>query len=311
MAARGSRRRTRAVPPDLLQFLRRELGAGRMVLFTGAGFSSLARDAGGRRRIPTGDPLADELWQLCFDHGRRDGSTLQDLFAHALQTRRDGLAALLDRRLRACERALPPFYRVWLEMPWRRVYTLNVDDLETAAARRFRLPRRVRALSALRDGVEDTMLHVDAAHLDVIHLNGIVDDGPERITFSTVQYAGRLARRCAFYSQLVRDFSEYPMLFVGTKLDESPLWQHLELSGVRAGVDRTPPGLLVTQEVTRARQSLLESLNIRWLPMDVREFATEVLAELGDVVPRGLRALDRTRAVHTATPDGGHAADAR
>lgn len=272
-----------------------------MVLFTGAGFSSQARDRDGRRHVPTGEPLADELWRLCFGGGPRDASSLADLYAHALATRPRRLAALLERRLRVDARTLPRFYETWMAMPWRRVYTLNVDDLATVTAARCRLPRRVRALSALRDGVEDTMLRVDRDQLDVIHLNGVIDDGPERITFSTVQYAGRLAQRCAFYSQMVRDFADYPVLFVGTKLDESPLWQHFELEGLRDKIARTPPGLLVTQEVTRARQCVLAALGIRWLAMDVRSFAEEVLGPLGDgVIERGLRALAARRAAHPA-----------
>ncbi len=291
---------------DARQLLRRELAAGRMILFTGAGFSSLARDATGRRRVPTGAPLADELWQLAFPGEKRDGSTLQDLFAHTLTTQPEELRALLDRRLRVSARLLPRFYETWFAMPWRRIYTLNVDDLGTAAATRFRLPRRLRALSALHPGVEDTMLCVDRSQLDIIHLNGIIDDGPGGITFSTVQYAGRLARRSALYSQLVRDFAAYPVLFVGTRLDESPLWQHLELEGIREAVAHTPPGLLVTQRVTRARQSLLASLNIRWLAMDVRSFADQVLEPLLDeVLEPGLAALERTRATHAAARDGG------
>ncbi len=186
------------VPRGVRDFLAGELAAGRMVLFTGAGFSSLARDRDGRRHVPTGAPLADELWQLCFPGEKRDASSLPDLYAHALATRPRGLTALIDRRLRVDARTPPRFYATWLAMPWRRIYTLNVDDLATAAAARFGLRRRVRALSALREGVRDAMLRVGSDSVDIIHLNGVVDDGPERITFSTVQYAGRLAQRCAF-----------------------------------------------------------------------------------------------------------------
>lgn len=272
-----------------------------MVLFTGAGFSSLARDKSGRRHVPTGQPLADELWQLCFPGEKRDASSLADLYAHALASQPRALAALIEQRLRVDPRTLPSLYETWLRMPWRRVYTLNVDDVATVTAERFRLPRRVRALSALREGAEDTMLQIDRDELDIIHLNGVVGDGPERITFSTMQYAGRLAQRCAFYSQLVRDFAEYPVLFVGTKLDEMPLWQHLELAGVREQLDESPPALLVTEHVTRARQCVLDELNIRWVAMDVRTFAEELLAPLRDeVVEAGLDALARTRAVHRA-----------
>jgi hypothetical protein len=289
MRARGT------VPASVMEFLRRELSRGRMVLFTGAGFSTLAHDMTGQRRVPTGTAFADELWRLCFPDEQRDASTLQDLFQHALRQHRDRLAELVDRRLRVSDERLPPFYQYWFDMPWRRIYTLNVDDLEEAATRRFKLTRQIRTLSALRKEASDAMLRVDKRTLDVIHLNGTVEDGPEAITFSTLQYAERLAGQCALYTQLVRDFGRYPMLFVGTKLEESPLWQAIEIAGVRKNIDATPPGLLVTQEVTRARRSLLESLHIAWLPMDVRAFAEDVLAPLRDVIPKGLAALERTR----------------
>jgi hypothetical protein len=293
-----------AVPAAVRELMRESLASGSMVLFTGAGFSTLAHDAGGKRRVPTGAAVADELWRLCFPDEQRDASTLQDLFQHALMTQRDRLAQLLDRRLRVAEHDLPEAYRLWFEMPWRRMYTLNVDDLEVAVSKRFPMRRKLRALSALRPDASDALLRVDARTLDVIHLNGVVDDGPEGITFSTMQYAERLAGQCAFYSQLVRDFARYPMLFAGTRLDESPLWQAFELLGARERAASTPPGLLVTESVTRARRSLLESLNISWLAMDVRAFAEEVLAPLADVIPAGLAALDRT-SEHARVEDPG------
>src|SRR3954466_4957861 len=112
-----------SLPREVVDYLRRELAGGRMVLFTGAGFSSLARDSGGRRRVPTGDQLADDLWQLSFPDERRDGSTLQDLYEHALATQPRELEALIERRLRVNAARLPRFYETWMAMPWRRVYT--------------------------------------------------------------------------------------------------------------------------------------------------------------------------------------------
>jgi hypothetical protein len=291
------------VPRSLSIHLSRDLAAGRLVLFAGAGFSSLAHDAGGQRRVPTGVALGDELWRLCFPDEQRDASTLQDLFHHALLTHRHRLAELIERRLRVSAERLPEFYQLWFDMPWRRIYTLNVDDLEQAAAARFSLRRRICSLSALRAGASDRQLQVSGSVLDVIHLNGSVEDGPERMTFSTLQYAQRFAERSPFYSQLIEDFAQFPMLFVGMRLDESPLWQALELGGLRRTVDAAPPGLLVTPQVTRARHSLLRSLNIDWLAMDLREFAEDVLAPLAPVIPAGLAALDtahRKQAVEDA-----------
>src|SRR5438270_459018 len=116
------------------------------MLFTGAGFSADARDCAGRS-IPTGKELRDELWSLCFPDEEPDDSVLSDLFFHALSRCRDDLRVLLLDRLSVDPDSLPAYYRTWLALPWRRAYTLNIDDLERAIASRFELPRPVRTLS--------------------------------------------------------------------------------------------------------------------------------------------------------------------
>jgi hypothetical protein len=235
-----------------------------------------ARAAGGGE-VPLGDDLADELWRLCFRRGARDGSSLPDLFEHARRTAPDRLARLLERRLRVDARRLPEMYRLWFAMPWRRVYTLNVDDLERAAATRFVLPRPVSAVSALRPA------HANNRGLVVVHLNGHIDDGPDRITFSTVQYGDRLASRDRWYRRLVADMARLPFVFVGTKLDESPLWQHLQLGPLARPARRghRPRSILVTTDLTRARRSLLRAYRIEWIRATAEEFAHDVLARVG------------------------------
>ena len=248
-----------------------------MVLFTGAGFSAEARARDGRP-IPTGEELADELWTLCFPGEARDGSTLQDLFHHALSHERPRLERLLESRLKVDPRTLPSHYRLWLAAPWRRVYTLNVDDLARAAESRFALGRTIELVSALRGGCEPAP--PSPGRLQVVHLNGSIDDGVDRITFSTTQYGARLATRCPGYASLMRDFDEHPTLFVGTRLDEAPFFQHLELSGMAGARGRhPPPSYVVTKHLSRARRSLLEGLHVTWLPMSEADFAHLVLAE--------------------------------
>ncbi|MDC3958829.1 SIR2 family protein [Polyangium jinanense] len=264
---------------DITSDLGRELAAGRAVLFTGAGFSVDARAEDGSA-IPSGPELSEELWDLCFPGESRDGSALQDLFQHALSETPDKLEALLRRRLTVDPARLPAFYRVWFALPWRRIYTLNVDDLATAAEARFDLPRPVVIRAALADDPPPDETP-DGSRLEVVHLNGHVTNGPRGVTFSTTQYGARLASdKDPHYAALVRDFCDLPFVFVGTRLDESPLWQELERVERTGGEEPQRPrprSLLVTPQIERARQCLLERIGVAWVPLSTRQFTDEVL----------------------------------
>lgn len=264
---------------DITSDLGRQLAAGRVVLFTGAGFSVDAKAHDGSP-IPSGPELADELWQICFPGERRDGSALSDLFQHALTEAPDELEALLRRRLTVDAARLPAFYRVWFALPWRRIYTLNVDDLASAAAARFDLPRPLVIRAALAGDPPPDEVPA-SCRLEVVHLNGHVRSGARGVTFSTTQYGARLAtEQDPHYAALVHDFCEQPFVFVGTRLDESPLWQELERMAGANGEEPQlprPRSLLVTPHIERARQSLLERLGVAWVPRSTRDFTDEVL----------------------------------
>jgi hypothetical protein len=110
-------------------------------------------------------------------------------------------------------------------MPWARIYTLNVDDLDDAVARTFDLPRTLQIVSAVSHeplAARDRLLS--------IHLNGVLADFPD-VTFSQRQYGERLAQPEMWFQALVRDLRSAPVVYVGTTLDEPPLWQHIEMRG--------------------------------------------------------------------------------
>jgi len=188
-----------------------------------------------------------DLWQLVYGDEPHDGSTLEDLYDVALNRARDRLADYVDRRLRVGPGPLPDHYRAWLGAPWRAIYTLNVDDLEVAAAAQFGL-----------------------ALPPVVHVNGMIGDDVAALTFSTRQYGARLAARQRVYEQLVDDLDRSPFVFVGTSLDESPLWQHLDQRGA-SGPGACAGSFLVTRSTTRARRELLAHLGIEWIAASVED----------------------------------------
>jgi hypothetical protein len=250
------------------------IASGRATLFTGAGFSSDACDLTGNR-LPGSAEMVRDLWSLVFDDGPPDDSTLADLYDIALLRAPDKLRAYMSSRLRIGDQPLARWYARWFSGPWRRIYTLNVDDLEAAVARQFELPRRLRTISA-----SSNVSAADANDLEIVHLNGTASDDPGAVTFSTMQYAARLCMRDRPYERLVEDLRVSPFVFVGTTLDEAMLWQHMELDRQVTGSTDRPHSFLIARSLTRARQVLLSHHRIHWIQATAAEIAEEILAAL-------------------------------
>lgn len=276
------------------EYLARQLEEARVVLFMGAGFSCGAVDIEGRA-LPLGSEVADELWQLCFPNEPRDSSsTLQDLFEIALSKNRTALAEYLSRRFAVDQASLPDHFRLWLSMPWWRAYTLNIDDLELAARRKFPLPREIRSVSSPAEAQGLFDAPSTAGHLQVVHLNGVAKAGPGCVTFGTSQYARRIGGSDPFYPLFVAELVSHPCVFVGTILDESPLWQHIELRGLhgpRQNRELRRKSFLITTSISRAREQLLREYNVYLIRARAKEFADEVLVKLESPARIGLTHL--------------------
>ena len=266
-----------------LNELRETISSGEAILFTGAGFSLGMRDRTGRA-LPSSDEMADDLWRLVFGDDTRDDSTLTDLFDVALRTHPAEVRAYLGERFAVGDHVPPPHVIAWLSARWRRIYTLNVDDLEAAVMRTAHLPHELRSLSALGPRADDVCASGRCdppPMIDVVHLNGMAGCDVEQVTFSTLQYAARLCDRQPAYEQLAHDLEHAPFVFVGTTLDEVVLWQHV-MSRSKRGQGGTPPrSFLVTRALARARAVLLEAFGIVWLPIAAEDAAT---ALWGDAV---------------------------
>jgi Mrp family chromosome partitioning ATPase len=276
------------------------------VLFTGAGFSLDAKNVRGQS-IPSYDGLKKELWSLCFPGESFDSSaSLQDLFEHALLRHRTRLTELMVSLLTVDADSLPDWYRLVFSMPWSRVYTLNVDDVAPAIARKFTLPRDYTPISAT--GVtEAAVAGLTHGAAEVVHLNGTISDIPDRVTFSVTQYAERLLRPEPWYVRLAADLLSRSVVFIGSRLDEPPLWAHLELRRGRGGRELRelrPRSYLVTPTLDRARRALLTEFNVAWIPMTAQQFAEQVLRQLQPAARVGLGTISRQGAdARSETPD--------
>src|SRR5206468_142681 len=137
-----------------------------------------------------------------------------------------------------------------------------------------------------------------ATHLEVVHLNGTLDDLPDNVTFSPTQYAERLSRPDPWYVTFVANLLSHAVVFMGTTLEESPLWQHIEMRKMRGGrrmQELRPRSYLVIPNLDPAKEALLTEFNIMWVPATVEQFAAEILLELHAASADGLAYLLRFR----------------
>lgn len=269
-----------------------QMSRGQLVLFTGAGFSQGALDRSGKP-VPGSTELRDLMFEIAFPGEALETDTsLGEAYAVALRRNRNKVRTLLETRLSVGPDTLPSHFGVYFNLPWYRVYTLNVDDLESAVSRQFSMRRPLVSISATSYGGAAGD-RPGTSRLEVVHLNGVVSQEPELVTFSELQYGERGAGPDTWYTRCVADLRTRPVIFVGTLLRESTLWQHVEIRRRHPRGDILPPGsLLVTPALTRARAEMLSTLNIDWLQGTAESFASDVIRKLADAPAKGFIFLE-------------------
>lgn len=269
-----------AIETAFLPHLHTAFSRGNVVLFTGAGFSLAARNLKSEP-VPSAGVLAGQLWRLCYGDEPFDPTTqLQDVYDNAVQLNRQGVADLMRSNFTIDVRSLPQFYRHLLTMPWLRIYTLNVDNLAERVLEQEAIGRRPLSISATSGNVAALQ---DSA-LPIIHLNGSLDDVPDSVTFGRLQYAQRELGD-PFYQTLRHDLLSRPVVFIGSSLEEGPMWQHIALRGpkpARGQRELRPRSYLVTRTLNKSKQALLSQFNVEFLETDTEGFHQAILTRLGD-----------------------------
>ena len=265
----------REMPAAVVPYLKGRLERGDMILFTGAGFSRQARNIIGTR-VPSVDELRAALSELVYPRtSLADDDALQDLFGLAKQRAWNRLRDLLKTHFMVDRDSIADMYVDIFSAAWHKVYTLNIDDLPAALEASQRLPRRL--ISSSPRNLSD---HPNDGALDVVHLNGRFDDGPDGVTFSADQFGARFPGADPLHAQCAVDLLSRPVLFVGTGLEEPPLWQAIQLRKSATGKDLRRRSFLVTPTLSRARRDFLErELHVQHIPMTLEEFYRKIFGK--------------------------------
>ncbi|HVS27798.1 MAG TPA: SIR2 family protein [Burkholderiales bacterium] len=244
--------------------IKRAIQRGELALFLGAGASAGSRDSAGRDLLFGGDLARELAGAAGLPYA---GELLRHVYAAAQAKLGDKLLKLLEERYRHCTPSSE--YLELAKYPWPRIYTLNIDDaLERALAKASSQNVAVRGL---QDRVEDQDQYFE--RLDVVKLNGCVNNLQAGVIFSPQQYARTAAAASQWYEQLGIDFFRYTFLFIGTKLDESIFFQQVERYRDVAGAAEGE-SYLVVPSVSEIERTSLASQHVIHVPGDVAAFCT-------------------------------------
>ncbi len=269
------------------EYLGNKLSEGGIILFTGAGFSSDAKDKNGKN-LPLSKDLAKELCNL-IDLKYSPKESLKDIFQVAIQKNKREVIKHLKERLTATPCSLDSEYKTIIGQPWHKAYTVNIDNLYDVAQAKFNFERRIVCHSGKMAGQP---LHAQSPKdLIVIHLHGMLEDIPDHVTFSHEQYFEKsFSDSC--YNILSSEILQYPFLFLGSQLDEELFWHYIHLRKLKGSIrdfgELRPNSLLVIPELSSVRQELLRGYNITWIPQTRKEFCTHFLNPLKAESQKGL-----------------------
>ena len=283
-----------AVDMMYIPHLRTQFARANVVLFTGAGFSLGAINNNGEN-LPTVSKLAELLWKICYPGEEMDPSEeLQDVYDAALQADSNATGTAIRRLFTVDVKNCPEHYSHILTMPWRQIYTVNVDDLAEKILESHQNLRRVTSVSASAGRIPS----ISPDCINVVHVNGSLEDVPKRITFARSQYALRNTTD-TFYDSLRQELIARPVIFIGSSLEEGPMWQHLSMRGSKPDKEFRPRSYLVTPSLPKTRQALLSQFNIVWLPYTAEDFAELLLPRVAERREEGIAYIKARQAQRT------------
>lgn len=283
---------------DLIKHLGNNIRTG-LYLFTGAGHSMGAEGISGQN-LPSGKRLAQDLWKILYGDEEFDETLpLMDIYQAALKQHLRKVREYFKETFTISADTLPDWYEKYGNFPWKRVYTLNIDDLWSAMQRKFKLDLTMCEYSGLQSF---DLMRFERENQCIIHLNGVLDDFPDKIIFSREDYAANITKEQPAYNLFTTDFINKTFIFVGSELDEAILWKYVVSRGEKRKLyqerEFRPKSFIIMPKLSKVRQANLIDYNIEWIQMSAEEFAEQVLTALKDLahseISRRTRAIEET-----------------
>jgi len=202
------------------RYLTRQISFGQAVLVLGAGASITSKNRFGGA-IKSGSALARTL---CEEAGFPfAGEPLPTVF-EAIRGRLSDPQIQQILRREYCDTTPSPELAKLFTVPWRRLYTFNVDDtIDNLTDLKSKQRRRY------FNGMIDRVAEFEGPlYLQIIYLNGQASKPEHGLIFSESEFARAAGNETLhWYRRAGQDYFSCPV-FIGSRLDEPILWAQIE-----------------------------------------------------------------------------------
>ncbi|MEZ5082868.1 MAG: SIR2 family protein [Bacteroidales bacterium] len=237
------------------KYLLRLLSRNEVVLFIGSGFSRDAKNRNGDN-FPTGNVLAEKIWNFLGFPGTYDNSSLQELYQAFLGAgiKRDKKSDFLNGNLLSGE--IPDIYNNITIPYWYKIYTLNIDDILQKVYRKEN--KLIQELIYPKDEFRERDQSLEKTQ--ITHLHGKLPCNPEDVIFSGKQYAKASLKNLPLYSQFVYDYATHCTVFIGTDLNEPLFESYIESREGRSGyAEFRPKSFIITPSLSPVKREILKN----------------------------------------------------
>lgn len=247
-------------------------------LFLGAGFSRGALCESGV--MPTGAELKDELFTM-FVEDRVNEKKINQIKRYGLREMCDCIDSLvpngkmerekfLTERLRGTQPNEKGFHKLVLKYPWRRIYTVNIDDLVENIY--DSVQKKYRSISSRKDVPEL------GSEMELIKLHGCVRNAGEGYVFSKKEYNTLINQKInlgllEFTNEI---YSSNDIIFIGASMDEPDLEYYLQLYENMQIRRKKSKLFFIDPDPSVSLEQWGDSLNATILEWDTEQFLTFV-----------------------------------
>jgi len=274
------------IPPEEANKIVRGVAEGKYSLLTGAGFSlgSICKYPG-PPTAPTSLELAKLLAkQFSITMVPHNAADLPSAYEDALFKAKDS-GKVYDYLRSVLTGLKPTWHEVVATFPWRRLWTLNIDDLPQAIWGKS--SRKIKNFH-FRDGYQPVP-HLDT-ELHVIHLHGrlshhLKDADEQQLIFSLPEYAEATRSPGSWHEAFFAEFSDQPFILCGASaVGEVDLSRTLR-SGNQSRIARDMPSLAVVYKADEAAKERFRD-RLGLIPIDCtgEEFFEALKKDVEDYV---------------------------
>ena len=249
-------------------------------LLLGAGFSMSAADRAGNS-LPSGPGLSREInREFSLGFQETEAGNLPVVFDEARHSQKDQAGALSKYLKGRFTSTRPTWHGQVLDMPFERIWTLNIDDVFDQLRQRETRKFSPATLTWMDDL---TPSKISSGSVQVVHLHGratSLGESCEGIIFTLREYAKAVRSRGDWHSEFWNQWLQRPFLVVGARLvDEFDLVEALT-RGTAAQEATGFPTIAVVKGLSEIDERRLKRGNVVPVDADAEVFFKALTQEI-------------------------------